>query len=165
MLMQPRSHKISLFHCTFGNSISFINMFHIKLSTILLVFFTIASCNSSQQEGIDEDAEAKTTGKLWKANYKTTEGIENMKGLIMIFKTTPNKTVESYRHLGENLEIEFNKILENCTMEGEAHDQLHKYLMPMKDIFATLSENEVAACDAALVKLEGHLESYKIHFE
>jgi hypothetical protein len=69
-------------------------------------------------------------GKKWTANMETTEGIKNMNAFLNEFPANPK--LEDYHSLKSNMEIEFNVILQKCTMTGEAHNQLHNYLLPMK---------------------------------
>jgi hypothetical protein len=74
------------------------------------------------------------------ANSETTEGIYAMLALIEEFQ---NQFSSDYAGLQENLTIEFQTIFKKCTMKGEAHDQLHNYLMPLKEELDQLSAKNI----------------------
>lgn len=90
----------------------------------------------------DEGAAAQTTdapesavpavrldslGNRWKANPETTTGIANMSAILKAYDPASGNADT----LKAALEEEFGLIFERCTMEGEAHEQLHNYLIPI----------------------------------
>ncbi len=102
-------------------------------------------------------------GQKWKANPETTAGIRNMKDLLEKFPAAPK--LEDYHMLRVSLEKELNQILEKCTMQGEAHTQLHNYLLPMRENFEKLGAANPEECRAGLESLQKHLEEYQDYFE
>ena len=101
--------------------------------------------------------------QLWKANIETTIGVENMIELMKNFNKKDN--VDSYLKLTESLKQEFAMIFEKCTMKGEAHNQLHNFLIPLNDLFGTLSSKDLNKCKESFNKLNMHLAVYKSYFE
>lgn len=67
-------------------------------------------------------------GKMWEANAETTEGIVKMYQMIDDFSIEE----ENSEALITELKAEFTMIFQKCTMTGEAHEQLHNYLLPLK---------------------------------
>jgi len=102
-------------------------------------------------------------GKLWKANVETTVGVKNMIDLLKNFKEKDN--LASYGKLTESLKQEFAMIFEKCTMKGEAHNQLHNFLIPIKDLFKGLASEDINTCKESFNKLNTHLVVYKSFFE
>jgi len=102
-------------------------------------------------------------GNLWEANLETTEGINNMKLLIKSFSERDN--MEAYATVKQNLKKEFGTIIAKCTMTGEAHNQLHKYLVPMKDLFDGLAASDLDTRKSSLNKINTHLEGYTKYFK
>ena len=100
-------------------------------------------------------------GAKWEANVETTRGIDKMRGLLIDFKADP--TVEDYRALHKKLAVEFQLILQRCTMTGEAHTQLHNYLMPLKEKIDILSTGKLSECNALLPELKEYVMKYS-HF-
>ena len=101
--------------------------------------------------------------QLWKANQETTVGVQNMIGLMKNFNEKEN--VDAYVKLTESLKQEFAMIFEKCTMKGEAHNQLHNFLIPIKDLFGALSSKDLNKCKESFNKLNKHLIVYKSYFE
>lgn len=67
-------------------------------------------------------------GKKWEANPETTQGIEAMAAIVDGYDANTSDAAV----LKEELDAEFKEIFAKCTMTGEAHDQLHNYLLPLK---------------------------------
>ncbi len=137
------------------------NILFILLS---LLAFTPA-CNHVHQGGGHAEVRLNN-GKKWEANSETTEGIENMQRLIGEFQSNPDApSLEGYHTLGEALQTEFDNILKRCTMEGEAHEQLHNYLLPMVKHMKTLKEGKgQEEIKASLARLSEHLKEYENYF-
>ncbi|HOY28009.1 MAG TPA: hypothetical protein PLR96_03480 [Flavobacteriales bacterium] len=95
-------------------------------------------------------------GQRWKANPETTSGIATMVAILGAYDpATDDPTV-----LKDALEAEFGLIFERCTMEGEAHNQLHNYLLPMHHQL-----RDFAASKAQCSSLAKHLAAYGDYFE
>lgn len=114
--------------------------------------------HQSQSNGIVLD-----NGKLWVANSETTTGVENMINIMNSFNKKEN--VEAYGKLTEELKSEFTMIFQKCTMTGESHNQLHIFLVPIKDLFETLPSSDLKQCQKSFGKLNKHLVEYKKYFK
>ena len=64
--------------------------------------------------------------------------------------------------LGGNLEKEFTTILQKCTMNGEAHTQLHNYLLPLKGKIDKLKDNPDFK---SLKDIQSYLNDFKNYFQ
>lgn len=98
-------------------------------------------------------------GEKWEANPETNEGIENMLTLVHDQQPRKNPNPEA---LKEDLTVEFNTILQKCTMTGEAHNQLHNYLLPLKEKIDQLGESNSGE---QIEDIENYLKTYKNHFK
>jgi hypothetical protein len=153
-------------------------------NSILCVAFSIAMLSACQNnsKSINQDAaDAQDTivhheeqvqqaspvslnnGKKWIANSETTEGIKKMTALMTEFTHQPE--ANDYKSLKVQLETEFNLILQKCTMTGEAHEQLHKYLIPMAEMFKKLNSEDMEVCHKAFDELKQHLTEYENYFQ
>jgi len=155
------------------------------MSTIQKAFFTlalaflIASCGNqseanhdhAESEAAHEHSEAEShddigvsldKGKRWSANPETTDGIANMIKIMNGF--SDRESVVAYAELNMNLQNEFALIFEKCTMTGEAHNQLHNYLIPIKDMFAGLISSDVNTCKSTYDKMAKQLAEYSNYF-
>jgi hypothetical protein len=70
-------------------------------------------------------------GKKWKVVESMAVYIRNMENAVNNFDG------KDYTSLAENIDKNIRALTENCTMEGQAHDELHKWLVP----FIELSED------------------------
>lgn len=143
----------------------------------LLATILVVSCNNEKNKKQEITAPVQTekeahesegvlklnNGDLWMANAETTEGIQEMKQLLTNFNESEN--MEAYPKLKTKLEAAFGTIISKCTMTGEAHDQLHNYLMPLKPLFKDLAAEDLATRKAALEKLTKHLSEYSAFFK
>ena len=146
---------------------------NIKFSLLIIAAALIAACNSStEKQKISESGETHeaitqhvslNNGEKWKANPETDSGIATMKELVNRF--TGNENINAYHDLRTGLEKEFNTIIEKCSMKGEAHEQLHNYLLPMRPVFDSLSSDKIETCKTAFTQIKNHLAKYSDYFE
>jgi hypothetical protein len=147
-----------------------------KHSIIFPVAICIAlctACGHSEQHSHTHNAEAPSkaqasgsgeqqiagmalnNGERWEANLQTTEGVHNMKTILNLH----SKDAKDCNGLAAKLDKEFNLLLEQCTMQGEAHEQLHHYLMPLKALINELT-NTPDDCSAIIDRISSHLDRY-----
>ena len=76
-------------------------------------------------------------GKKWKVAPEMLQFIRNMELSINDFSVKENPTTKDYQQLAELIDSNIRSLTSNCTMQGKAHDELHKWLLP----FISLSED------------------------
>ena len=124
----------------------------------------LASCDNStgSVQKLDHNI-TLNNGERWEANTATTEGVQNMIAMMQSFNELDN--IEAFTQLSTNLKSEFSLIFKNCTMTGEAHNQLHNFLIPIKDSFAVLSSSDLPKCQEGYYSLLSHLQEYPVYFK
>ena len=100
-------------------------------------------------------------GAKWEANIETTNGIGAMLGMVNEMPETP--TLEDYKALQKRLATRFQQIFQECTMTGEAHEQLHNYLIPLKEKLDQLKAGDLETCRKVLPDIREYLGKYS-HF-
>lgn len=134
---------------------------------IIALLSVMPGCDNQKQENDAEELPKSTlqlnNGTKWPANPETTAGINNMIKLLSDFQEGENAA--DYSLLQKNLNDEFNLIIEKCTMQGEAHNQLHNYLMPLKDLIGRLTGDDTAEIATAMADIDDHLQLYGEFFE
>ncbi len=71
-------------------------------------------------------------------------------------------TKQDLKEVGDDLQIQIDALIQGCTMTGDAHDQLHTYLMAYINAVGALSESG----DVHDAKTVGHyLKKYIEYFE
>jgi len=147
-----------------------------QLIFIITVVSVAISCGEKKQKELEKQETKQVkeehendvvlqlnNGNLWSANTETTVGINNMITLMKTFSDKEN--IEGYSTLKQNLEKEFGTIITECSMTGEPHNQLHNFLIPMKDLFNGLESSDLAICKTNFNSLNKHLETYSTYFK
>lgn len=104
----------------------------------------------STSESIELDNGAK-----WKVVPEMMQHITNIESDINQFDATQHTDMKDYTALGINLQNNLDLLTGNCTMEGKAHDELHKWLLPFIDkveAFNKLKDKEEAEKSAKEIK-------------
>lgn len=101
-------------------------------------------------------------GQKWQANPETTQGIQAMQQLVSTF--SPDAAEVDYTALKNKLVTEFQLIFQRCTMSGEAHNQLHNYLVPLKGLLEKLDSGDPVQNKATLELISKHLGEYGSYF-
>jgi hypothetical protein len=149
---------------------------------ILCALLSLVSCNQpteSKSENdtvnteveeaneLDKPAEVKTSltlnnGLKWPANPETAEGIAAM--IELMNGLSEQENIEQYHLLGEELSKAFALIFEQCTMTGEAHNQLHLLLSPMQKMIIKIKSDELMECAAGYNDLKAQLALFEVYF-
>jgi hypothetical protein len=146
-----------------------------KLLIIGIVLIgSLSSCSSEKK--VEEKKESEVThvvedidglalndGKKWIANSETHEGMTQIK---VILDNMDSLTLEDYNLMGDKCNEQTSFIISNCSMDGEAHNQLHHVLHPiLDDIDSLMHASTIDDCKAAVSSLENNLLDYFAHFE
>jgi len=75
----------------------------------------------------------------WKVDDHMVAHIRNMENDINSFAMAEQK---KYKLLSEKLLNNIDLLTSNCTMTGQAHDELHKWLLPYIEMVNELSESK-----------------------
>ena len=102
-------------------------------------------------------------GGKWEINAEMTPYIEE--GMKILADYIANQETD-YHTLADQLEKQNWKLIKNCTMEGESHDQLHNWLHPHMAMIEELedAENQEEA-KVAVEKLAASFDVYRVHFK
>jgi len=146
--------------------------------TLTLTLFMFTSCENSTielKEKVNPFSEQKNTEKhseetLHLNNSQKWEVVPEMMAYLKYMKEDvakfEGKALSEYQNLGTDLSINVDLLTANCTMKGEAHDQLHVWLVPyigLVNDFA-VAEN-VEAAEGKLGKLKIAFNEFDQYFE
>ena len=158
---------------------------HLAIATMILMSI-IYGCNNSVKEQNSETLQTKqieatdeithqhketdsiefNNGAKWKVVPEMMAHIRNMESDINGFSETKHTELKDFTQLGSSLQKNIDLLTSNCTMEGKAHDELHKWLLPYIDMVDKLNKSKNN--DEALHTFEEIKDSYKlfnIYFE
>lgn len=159
-----------------------------KAFLLLAISLLIISCKETKKENSDEVENTTETvdhgshavaaqeldnvwandivlnnGTKWQANKETTDGVEAM--LLLINETNPS-TIDDYKELGEKLNDVKNTVVEECTMKGPSHDNLHIWLYPLIKKIELLQHSETTTEGTeTLTGITDNLNAYYTYFK
>ena len=135
----------------------------------LIVILTLGACNTQESKLLDDVK--LNNGAAWNANIETTNGMHSMQKYISVFKTknigslSETEKIEAYHKVNLEIKKEFNLIIQSCSMKGEAHNQLHNYILPMLKMFEGIDTNDILIIEANFQALDGRLDFYHTYFK
>lgn len=126
----------------------------LKIGTIVLSALFLFSCNNKTEQEVKEEVPTVATelhehvtdeplqlndGQKWKVDDNMMAHITAMeKDIASLDKP------EDFDKLSENLNKNLGLLTSNCTMKGQAHDELHKWLLPYIDLVEAFSTDKSA---------------------
>ena len=126
----------------------------LKIGTIVLSTLFLFSCNNKTEQEVKEEVPTVATelhehvtdeplqlndGQKWKVDDNMMAHITAMeKDIASLDKP------EDFNKLSENLNKNLGLLTSNCTMKGQAHDELHKWLLPYIDLVEAFSTDKSA---------------------
>jgi len=142
----------------------------------LVLGITLFACNNSSNEKASNFKAETTTneethshnkiepivlndGEKWVVVPEMMLFIRDMENGVIEFSAKENPSSDEYQELAVLIDQNIRDLTSNCTMEGQAHDELHKWLVP----FIELSVQFDAATDLEEQKdiYEKFNQSYK----
>ena len=138
--------------------------YYIPLSLFLLLF---TACESSQEVETVTSIEIEQNnphdielinGEKWTVDEGMMANIEVIVNDVQSFQGT---TVEDYKEYSSTLSSHISELTSNCTMKGQGHDELHKWLVPFIRLSKDLKKVESIG---ELNKIDGELKSEIVVF-
>ena len=122
--------------------------------------------DKSELQHKESDSIELNNGAKWKIVDGMMEHIGHMEHDIKSFSAVNHKNLKEFLQLGAALQKNINLLISNCTMEGKAHDELHKWLLP----YITLVDNlnmakDIAEAGQISSEIETSFMIFNMHFE
>jgi len=105
-------------------------------------------------------------GAKWKVVPEMIRHIRTMEAEIQGFSKIKDPALADYLQLASSLQKNSDLLTSNCTMQGKAHDELHKWLLPYLDLVDDFRKS--TNIDEAKQTYEELIVSYKtfnLYFE
>lgn len=146
----------------------------LKITTIAISTFFLFSCNDKAKNETtetnqtteaevhnhsDDEAIQLDGDKKWKVDDNMMAYIRSMEKDIASFD---NSKPENYPVLADNLKENLNLLTSNCTMKGQAHDELHKWLLPYLDLVDDFSKDKSAE---QFTEIQNSFTTFNQYFE
>jgi len=145
---------------------------HLLMLTIAL--FVISCNNQTNNEGQEvhsmHEKNESATGAIQLNNGEKWAVNEEMKPYILearaiLYEYVENDT-DDYKMLAAQLKEKNSGLIQSCTMTGESHDELHKWLHPHMELIASLDQAQnIDAAQPIIARLKQSFETYHQHFQ
>ena len=152
-----------------------------KTIVLGLSVFLFWSCNNSgkttgsETEEIHTEAHAEhhynessdplelNDGEKWIVNEEMKPFVAKQEELL---NTYMQSNSSDYEALANQLQRQNELLIQNCTMTGKSHDELHKWLHPYMGLLVDLSEAQTEdEADKMVSEVETSLETYHAYFQ
>jgi hypothetical protein len=125
----------------------------------ILGIMLLMACNSNHQSGTLK----LNNGEKWEVNEDMSPHID--KGNELVHEFISQKGTD-FQTLAENLISQNNNLIQSCTMKGESHDELHKWLHPHMDLINKLSNaSNLEEAKVLISQIDQSFETYQNYFE
>lgn len=119
----------------------------------------ILACNFNHQQS----EITLNNGEKWKVNSEMKPHIEKGSEILNEFISQKNT---DYQALADSLKTQNNNLIKSCTMKGESHDELHKWLHPHMELIEQLSNApNLKEAEGIISQIELSFKTYEKHFE
>ena len=108
-----------------------------KILSILIITVLFFSCKTDKKEVVLKPNKFTNiqievvNGEKWVVNKSMMGFIKNIEKNVKQFD---GKTLEDYKSLSVKINKDLRLVTSSCTMTGQGHDELHKWLLPFLDI-------------------------------
>ena len=128
-------------------------MSKIKIALLATFSLLLFSCNTKSKEEKatkikteeHQHSESETiqlnNGEKWKVDDNMMIHIRNMEKEVVHFDQEKST---NYSLLANKLKTNIDILTSNCTMKGQAHDELHKWLVPYIELVDSFSKEKSA---------------------
>ena len=82
----------------------------------------------------EEEALVLNNGEKWVVVPEMMTFIRNMEAGVNDFEKNETPISNDYVELAQLIDVNIRELTSNCTMEGQAHDELHKWLVPFIEL-------------------------------
>lgn len=148
----------------------------------VILFILPQACNQSeknqdqtQTEQHDEDHshDGAVSGQLtlnngakWQADDPTNKNAADLISIGEQFSKKSNITLEDYHAFGNDINSGINKMIRECTMEGEADQALHYWFLPLLEHSGTLQKaTDTTGLSSITSEMNDRLGIYTNYFE
>ena len=146
----------------------------LKTYTVGLATLFVFSCNdkvtkeapvqvqptdSEMHHHSEDEAIQLNNGEKWKVDENMMVYIRNMEKEVASFETEKS---ENYKNLANHLKKNIDQLTGNCTMKGQAHDELHKWLLPFIDLVDAFSKDNSTE---HFIKIQQEFTTFNTYFQ
>ena len=107
----------------------------------------------------EHEAIVLNNDEKWKVDDNMMAHIRNMEKDMMVFADNSDK---NYKELASKLKTNLDLLTSNCTMKGQAHDELHKWLVPYMELVEDLEKEQ---SEAQFKAIQDSFQTFNQYFQ
>lgn len=109
---------------------------------------------------------ALNNGAKWKVEENMMSYIRKMETHTDQLSKQENKQLSDFSTLADSLQANVELLTTRCTMKGEAHDELHKWLVPYMDLVSSLQKSkDQEEARHVFEQIEESFKTFNTYFE
>lgn len=153
--------------------------------SLVIAVIVMTSCNSNTEKSTEEptvvvdSTSVKTeeehyhdedlqldSGKKWVVVPEMLAHIRSMEGRVNNFSKKQKPLLEEHQSLAQEIKLDIEKLTSSCTMTGQAHDELHKWLVPyMELIDAYSTSTDMPSAQSQFTEIQKSFTVFNEFFE
>lgn len=150
-------------------------IFYVFGLTITLVLFSCDAVTDNAQQQVQNtlnEVHQKVTsaitihlneGKKWLVNSEMKPYILKGQELTTNFVNSGKTT---YAEFAKKIEASNQQLIQNCTMKGKSHDELHKWLHPHLELVQQLkNESDTAKANQLVKEIQASYQTFEQYFQ
>ena len=131
------------------------------MQKLIVVFSTLlfwAACNTAPIGNLKLN-----NGEKWAVNAEMKPHLEKANQVLKEY-LTQNGT--DYKKLAADLKAQNDQLIKSCTMKGESHDELHKWLHPHIELISKLADaSDENLAKSIIAQLEQSVNTYQNYLQ
>jgi len=132
------------------------------MQKLIFLFVSVSlffACHSNHSTGNIK----LNNGEKWEVNAEMKPHIEQGGKILNDYLALSGS---DYKKLAADLKAQNDQLVKSCTMKGESHDELHKWLHPHMNLVDKLAEtSDPKEAEALIAQLEQSLKTYQNYFK
>ena len=138
-----------------------------KFLTLALALLALSCTHREKLNSAHSDAQHEAArislndGQKWSVNPEMKPYVSNGRELVNSFL---EGNQSDYATLAEKLQEQNQLLIKSCTMKGESHDELHKWLHPHLEMTDALADADAASAREIALQLQHSYELYGEYF-
>jgi hypothetical protein len=140
-----------------------------KIITSLILFIAVNSCSENVEysaKNILKEAPHQLEldeGEKWIVDEGMMISIVEMENSVNDFE---GNQISDFQTLSKSIKSNLSGLTSNCTMKGQSHDELHKWLLPFFDLNGELKEANDSDKSINIVKeMKYELFVFRVYFK
>lgn len=125
---------------------------------LFLITYTFA-CHEHTGSKLPE----RNNGKAWLADKSTRLGFKKMDE--QFHHANSLESLEDYHKQADQILSIINELLSSCTMTGQGHEELHKYINLLLEEVHIMKGNDITLAKKAKSDLIEKITKYSLYFE